>query len=252
MTIAIVGGTGTAGSEAVRALRARRHVVRVLSRNSPDFPVDLKDASGLVAALDGVDAVVNAVQGDREVMVGGTQRLLAAEARAGVAHHVELSIVGIEHVPIRYYRLKLEQEAVVREGAVPWTILRATQFHTLIAGLLKATARFGVLPSASARLAPVDPREVGAALADAVEAVPAGATTEFAGPEVLTLAELALHWRRATRSRALPLPIPLAGRAGRALKAGALTSLGARRGHVGFTEWLQRDSAPEPVAAWTI
>jgi uncharacterized protein YbjT (DUF2867 family) len=249
MRIAITGGTGTVGREVAWALYERGHEVRVLCRRGP-LPVDLTDGTGLAAALDGVEAVVDASNGPRRsLLVDGTGRLLAAEARAGVRHHVAISIVGIERAPGRYYALKREQEAVVKAAGVPWSIVRATQFHTLVESILRKAARFGVLPTGAARFQPVDPREVGALLADAVEAAPCGATTEVAGPEILTLRELASRWRRETGSHALPLPVPTP----RSLREGALTSPGARRGTKTFAEWMrEREASPAPrVAAWS-
>jgi uncharacterized protein YbjT (DUF2867 family) len=246
MRIAITGGTGTVGREVALALYDRGHEVRVLSRHCP-MAIDLTDGSGLAAALEGVDAVVEASNGRRrELLVDGTARLLAAEAEAGVRHHVAISIVGIERAPGGYYALKREQEALVKAGAVPWTIVRATQFHPLVDRILSKPARFGVVPSGAARLQPVDPREVAQVLADAVEARPARGTSELAGPEILTLRELARQWRRANRSRALPLRVP----APRALREGALTSATAPRASTTFAEWLrERHAAPAPTRA---
>ena len=108
----------------------------------------------------------------------------APGAAAGVAHHVGVSIVGIDRVGGPYYRAKLAQEAEIRRSGVPWTIVRATQFHTLVARTFAASARLGVVPVVRAPLQPVDPREVGRALADTAEAEPSFAITQFAGPEV--------------------------------------------------------------------
>ena len=129
MRIAIAGGTGTVGAEAARELEQRGHAVRILSRDAPEYAVDLRDGSGLAAALDGVDVVVNASNGDRGVLVDGTARLLRAAEEAGVRHHVGISIIGVDRVGIRYYKAKLAQEDLIRRSSVPWTIVRATQFH---------------------------------------------------------------------------------------------------------------------------
>ena len=234
MNIAIVGGTGTVGAEAVRELTARGHEVRVLSRHAPEYPVDLRTGAGLARALAGVRVVIDAAQGTRGVLVDGTARLLVAEAEAGVLHHVGVSIVGIDRVGGRYYRTKLTQEDAIRRSGVPWTIVRATQFHTLVARTFAVSAKLGVVPSVRMPLQPVDPREVGRVLADTAEARPARAVVQFAGPEVLSVRELAARWRRETGSRALPLRLPVS----RALRAGGLTDPGAGRGTVTFERWL--------------
>jgi uncharacterized protein YbjT (DUF2867 family) len=234
MNIAIVGGTGTVGREAARVLQQRGHAVRVLSRHAPEYPVDLSSGEGLAEALRDCDVVVDASNGSRKVLVEGTERLLRAEREAGVKHHVLVSIVGIDRVGGPYYKLKLAQERAVREGGVPWTILRATQFHTLVAQAFAKTAKLGVLPSLTAPLQPVDPAEVGRALADTAECEPSLGITQFAGPEVLTVRELARRWRDATGSRAVPLRVP----ATRSLRDGGLTNPGAWRGKVTFDAWL--------------
>jgi uncharacterized protein YbjT (DUF2867 family) len=234
MKIAIVGGTGTVGAEAVRELRERGQEVRVLSRHARDFPVDLRDGSGLAAALDGVDVVVDAANGDAKLLVEGTRRLLRAAVEAGVGHHVGVSIVGVDRVGGRYYKAKLRQEEEIRAGGVPWTIVRATQFHTLVARAFASTARVGVVPSAAARLQPVDPREVGRVLAQTALAEPSLAITQFAGPEVLTVRELARRWRDRTGSHAVPLRLPVT----RTLREGGLTNPGAWRGTVTFDAWM--------------
>jgi uncharacterized protein YbjT (DUF2867 family) len=234
MNIAIVGGTGTVGAETARVLRARGHAVRVLSRRAPRWPVDLTTGAGLAEALAGVDVVVDASQGGRRVLLEGTRRLLRAELDAGVGHHVGVSIVGIDRVGGPYYKLKRAQEAAIRAGGVPWTILRATQFHTLVARTFATSAKLGILPVASAPLQPVDPAEVGRALADTAESEPSLAITQFAGPEVLSACELARRWRASTGSHAVPVPVP----ASRSLKSGGLTNPGAWRGKVTFDQWL--------------
>lgn len=252
MNIAIVGGTGTVGAEAVRALAARGHVVRVLSRRAAEYPVDLTTGDGLERALAGVDVVIDAANGNRKVMVGGTERLLRAEAAAGVRHHVLVSIVGIDEVGGAYYKTKLAQEAAVRAGGVPWTIMRATQFHPFVAQVFAKSAKLGVVPSLSAPLQPVDPGEVGRALADAAEAAPAFAIERFAGPEVVSARELARRWRSATGSHAVPVRLP----ATRSLRAGGLTDTSAPHGNVTFEQWLAgatrtRETSPAPSRAGT-
>jgi uncharacterized protein YbjT (DUF2867 family) len=208
MRIAILGGTGTVGREVVRELERRGHEARALARRAPEFPVDLRDGSGLATALAGVDVVVDAVQGRPALLIDGTKRLLLAEREAGVRHHVGVSIVGIDRVGGRYYRAKLEQERLIAASGVPWTIVRATQFHQLIARTFALTSRFGIIPAARVPLQPVDPREVARVLADTAEAEPSFSITQFAGPEVVNGCELAFQWKRATGSRALALPVP--------------------------------------------
>lgn len=241
----MAGASGTIGTPIAAALAARGHEVRALSRGSAEFPVDLRTGAGLGAALAGCQVVVdatNAGPGRRSayaVLVEGGHRLLEAARQAEFGHHVCLSIVGIDRVPLPYYRVKLEQEQLVRNAGVPFSILRATQFHPLIADLLSAGGRLRLLPGGSARLQPVDPAEVAELAADLAEGAPTGGRTTMAGPRVQELGELARAWRSAGGGSGAVVPVPLAGELGRALRAGALTDRKPdRRGSVDFETWL--------------
>lgn len=245
MRVAVVGATGAAGAPTVAALQRAGHEVRELSRRSADHPVDLRTGRGLDEALAGCEAVIDASNAGpkaddaRALLVDGNRRLLQAEEKAGVRHHVCLSIVGIDDFPLGYYRVKVEQEGVVKASGVPWSIVRATQFHRFVALNFATLARFGVLPRVRAPLQPVNVAEVAALLAEVAASPAAGATTTIAGPQVRSIDELARAWKAGTGSRAVPVPMPLLGGAGRALKAGALIDPGAdRRGEVTFEESL--------------
>jgi uncharacterized protein YbjT (DUF2867 family) len=251
--VGVVGGTGTLGTLAAAELTIRGHDVYVLARHPPNGKadgayrrIDLWTGEGLAEALSDMEVVVdasNVVRPGREmraVMADGTERLLRAEARAAVGLHVMISIVGIESVPMSYYRLKLEQERRVRDAPVRSGVLRSTQFHQLLDGLFRATSRFGVLPAGSALLQPIDPREVARVLADAIESGSWDGWLEVAGPEILSLTALARAWSEATSRRRALLPMPFVGRLGRALRAGALTSDDAVRGELRFADWLRR------------
>jgi uncharacterized protein YbjT (DUF2867 family) len=254
VNIAVPGGTGTLGRTVAADLAARGHDVRVLSRTPPRRPlpdcthyeIDLATGAGLGGALAGVDTVIdasNTAGNGRKaaaVLVGGSRRLLEAEAGAGVGHHVAISIVGVDVVPLSYYRAKLAQERLVETGPVPWSIVRATQFHELLDWLFGATARAGIVPANRFPVAPVDPHVVATVLADAAEAGPGGRLAPVAGPQVRPLGELARAWARARERRAIALTLPLPGRMGRALRSGALVpGEEAVPGGAGFGEWLR-------------
>jgi len=250
--IAVVGATGAAGRPIAAELERRGHEVRRLSRGSAEHPVDLLSGRGLDAALEACEAVVDASNAGpargaaRGLLVEGGGRLLAAGERAGVGHHVCLSIVGIERVPLGYYQVKVEQERVVCESNVPHSIVRATQFHGLIAGAFAALGRFRILPRLEAPLQPIDPAEVARVVAAVAEGGPQEMTS-VAGPEISTVSELARAWRERTATRAALVPVPAVGAAGRALRAGALTDPAPEhRGTATFEEWLAQhaDEAP--------
>jgi uncharacterized protein YbjT (DUF2867 family) len=245
MRIAIVGGTGTLGRHIAADLAGRGHDIRVLSRNG-EYRVDLSTGAGLTVALEGCAAVVdasNAASAKRaaQVLVEGSRRLLAAEAAAGVAHHVCVSIVGCDRAPMGYYKVKTDQERVVEQGPVPWTIVQATQFHELAASALAAAGRWHVIPVPRMQLQTIAATEVAHALADVAEGTPVRSRLQVAGPEVRTARELARTWLTVTRKTALLLPVPLPGRLGQALRAGALTA-GPHpdvSGKITFADWLE-------------
>lgn len=247
MRIAVIGGTGTLGRHVTAELSQRGHEVRVLSRSSAQFPVDLASGQGLSSALEGCAAVVDASNAQRQatqVLVQGSARLLAAEQQAGVGHHVCISIVGCDQVPIGYYKAKVEQERAVERGPVPWTIVRATQFHELVGGLFTRAARYRVLLVPAMPLQPVAAAEVARVLADAAESDPSGGRISVAGPESVSVRELARTWQSATGRSAVLLPIPLPGSTGRALRAGTLTAPNADVvGVVTFAAWLATESS---------
>jgi uncharacterized protein YbjT (DUF2867 family) len=243
MRIAIVGGKGTLGGHVTAELARRGHDVRVLSR-SGEYRVDLSTGEGLSDALTDCDAVVDASNASsakraQQVLVEGSRRLLAAEAAAGVAHHVCISIVGCDQVPVGYYKIKVGQERVVEQGSVPWSILQATQFHELAASALAAAGRFRVLPVPSMKLQTIAAAEVAVAVADVTEGAPARGRIRAAGPQIITAAEIARTWRSVTGRRALLLPVPVPGRLGRALRSGGLTtSRPDISGTISFADWL--------------
>ena len=245
MNIAVVGATGTAGTPIAAELERGGHEVRRLSRRSETHPVDLLTGEGLDAALEGCEAVIDAsnVQGRtkqaRELLVDGGRRLLAAEARAGVGHHVCLSIVGIEKVPMGYYGVKVEQEEMVRAAGVPWSIVRATQFHQLVNAAFGALAKARLLPRSKAPLQPIDPTEVATAVAAVAVGEPLGGTKSVAGPRAEPISDLARAWKSARGSSAVLVPIPLLGKAGAGLRAGGLTDDSPDvRGTITFSDWL--------------
>jgi uncharacterized protein YbjT (DUF2867 family) len=249
MKVAVTGGTGVLGALVVAQLAARGDEVLALSRTSvealPDGAshrrADLTTGEGLANALAGVEVVVNAANSNPRdaapVLVEGTRRLLRAEAAAGVGHHVDVSIVGCDRAPMRYYGVKVAQEEAVAAGDVPWSLLRATQFHDLLDGLFRSAARFRLSPRGSARLQPIDPTVVAERLAEAGHAEARGRLPDAAGPQVLTLSELARTWSAAKKHAGLPVRIPMVGRAGRSLREAALCNPAVGDGPT-FERWL--------------
>lgn len=232
--VVVLGGTGVAGRAIVDTLTGAGYDVVSASRASG---VDLVGGQDLEPTFAGASAVVdasNATNGKqaRDLLTRGTIHAVEAAAAAGVAHYVLLGIIGSDEVPLPYYKLKIGQEQIVRAAALPTTILRATQFHQLVGAVLDATGKLRVLPARKAPLQPIDPRDVGAAVAELIAAGPTG-DAKIAGPEILTLAELAEQYGAGRR---LPLWIP--GATVRAVSRGSLTDPTAPRGRITFREWV--------------
>ena len=196
MKVAVVGATGRIGRETAAALEKSGHEVVPISRS---VGVDVQSGEGLAAALEGVAAVVDAsntpAQDEAEVLAffgTATQNLLTAEQAAGVGHHVLLSIVGIDHgQDVPHYAGKRRQEQLVREGAVPFSIVRATQFHDFAAMVAGWAEQDGTATIAPLLVQPIAPGDVGEILAEVAAGAPANGVQEIAGPETHDLVDLA-------------------------------------------------------------
>ncbi|MGW0704795.1 SDR family oxidoreductase [Streptomyces sp. NPDC002643] len=239
-TILVTGGTGVLGRLVTERLRAAGHEVRVLSRHSQPYAVDLiAGGSGLEAAVAGVDTIVHCAttpRGGDEVAAGN---LIAAARRAGVRHLVYISIVGVDRVPYFYYRSKLATERLIEKSGLGWTILRATQFHDLLVMLFQILSKPPVMMvPAGVRDQPIAAAEVADRLAELAVGAPAGRVDDMGGPEVLTFAELAREYLAATGRRRRVLDVPLFGKAYRGFTAGGHLAPGRAVGKVTFEEHL--------------
>ena len=247
MRIAVAGGTGAVGRHVVSALTQGGHDAVVLARSTG---VDLTTGNGLEAALQGVSAIIDvsnvataSATRSRAFFETVTKHLLTAGARADVAHHLALSIVGVDRVAGGYYAGKLAQERLIRRGTLAWTVLRATQFHEFAGQILTRTpGPIAVVPRM--RTQPVAASEVAAALVELATGTPRGLAPEIAGPEALELAELCRQVLRSQSSHRRVLDVRLPGKDGRAIRDGALLPTTAgRRGHVTFAQWLTSPSS---------
>ncbi|MBL8754189.1 MAG: hypothetical protein JNK15_12885, partial [Planctomycetes bacterium] len=155
-----------------------------------------------------------------------------------------ISIVGIDDAPIGYYRAKVEQERVVIASRSPWSLVRATQFHDLVAKFAGGMGFLSFVPR-GVPLQPVDVDEVAMHLVDIAARPPAGRLPDFGGPEVRPFDELAAAWRRIRNRRRLVLPLPLFGKAAHFLRRGGLCNSDAKRGRRSFGEWLMANAAAE-------
>ena len=245
MRVGVLGATGTAGSAVAAELRSRGHEVVALGRRRADRHVDVVSGEGLDDAFAGLDAVVECLNAKgtkpevvRPVLVDGVRAALAAAARAGVAHAVSLSIVGCDRVPLGYYRVKVEQEEVVRAAALPTTVVRATQFHQLIDYALGATKRLGDHPGAAARPPAGRPRRRGHRARRGRRARARAPTRRSPARRSSSCATWRGTWRAARGSRRPVVPVPALGATLTAIAAGGLTDRDAARGARTWAEFL--------------
>lgn len=243
MNIAVAGGTGTVGRHVVSIAKDRGHSVVVLSRSEG---VDLVTGHGLGEALQGVDTVIDVAsiqtlsgKASVDFFTAITGNLLKAGKAAGIQHYVALSIVGADKAAVGYYAGKMAQEGMVRNGDVPWTILRATQFHEFASQILERSSvgPLAFVPRMTTQ--PVAAREVAAALVDAAEAGPQGRVADLGGPRVEQLVDMVRAYARKTRQRKLVLGFTAPGPLWKAMRSGDLIQAAdAAVGRQTFDEWL--------------
>jgi uncharacterized protein YbjT (DUF2867 family) len=276
MTILVTGGTGHLGGKVVELLVRDGHRVRVLARHpGGDRAVswvegDLATGEGIAEAVGGVDTIVHAathspaaqrgrfkardlVRSPKDVDIRGTDALLRAAAQASVDHIVHVSIVGIEHTArLPYSRVKLRSEGFVRSGGVPWSIARATPFYWLLERFLEdAAMRRSMRLPRNVKMQCVDSDEFARFVVTCVVDGQRGDRMDFAGPEALTMREMAEQYLAARGLERRIREIRLPARAERAMTAGNTSSSG-HRGTTTWSEWLERDrepAAPGRVAA---
>lgn len=251
-SILVTGATGTLGHRVVPEAVGAGHRVRALSRRHHVGYTgvhwalgDLLEGTGLDAALDGVDVVINcATQPTGGKDVTCMRNLVAAAARAGVGHIVHVSIVGIDRIPLPYYRTKLAAEQVLETSGIGHTVLRATQFHDLLRTMFAVQRYSPVLWAArGVSFQPIDTAAVAARLVELADAAPVGRAPDIGGPAVHSHAELAGMYLGARGSRRRVVAIPVPGPIGAALRAGANLVPDNPVGTVGFAQFLTASPA---------
>lgn len=248
MKIVVIGGTGLIGSKLVKSLRERGHDVLAAS---PNTGVNTITREGLAAAMDRADVVVDVanapVWDDKAVLEffeTSGRNLLAAEAAAGVRHHIALSIVGSERLPDNgYFRAKVSQENLIKASGIPYTILRATQFFEFVGGIAQSATVDGEVRLSPALFQPIASDDVAAALADIALAAPVNGTIEVAGPEAIPLDEVVRQFLRATKDRRKVVPDVHARYFGALLDDRSLTpGKNPRLGAIRFDDWVGRQA----------
>ncbi len=251
MKIVVIGGSGLIGSRLVSILRDKGHEVLPAS---PDSGVNTITGEGLDAALSGAQVVVDVSNSpsfeDSAVLKffeTSTGNLLAAEQRAGVRHHVALSIVGSDRLPDSgYLRAKVAQENLIKKGGVPYSILRSTQFFEFIARIAQ-TGADGKAHVSTSLFQPILSSDVVAALADVTVGQPLNSTVEVGGPERFRMDDLVRRVLLANGDKREVIGDPHARYFGaelddRSLVAGPAARSGSKR----FEEWLKESLAAPP------
>jgi uncharacterized protein YbjT (DUF2867 family) len=235
--ILVTGGTGTLGRLVVARLLDAGNEVRVLSRGRREVGEDLEFVTGDLDTGEGIDAAVEGAEivvhcaGSSKGDEVKARNLVRAASRADARHLVYISVVGADRIPVvsrvdramfGYFASKLAAERVVADSGLPWTTLRATQFHDLILMTARQMARLPVIPvPAGFRFQPVDAGEVAGRLVELALRTPASLVPDMAGPRVYGMGELVRGYLRARRKRRPIVPVRVPGKAARAFRAGA-------------------------------
>jgi uncharacterized protein YbjT (DUF2867 family) len=250
MRIAVVGASGRIGQHTIQALTRQGHEIAPISRATG---IDAYTGANLDEALAGAEAVVdvsNTLSQDEAEIVDFfgtvTGNLLAAEERTGVGHHVLLSIVGVDRgQQVPHYSGKREQEQRVTAAPVPWSIVRATQFHDFAAMVATWTAQDGVATIAPLLVQPIAQQDVGEILADVATNAPLGRAIDIAGPDTQDLVDMARRTLavRGEQVRLVPTwqGIFDTSMAGEVL----LPAADARLGGTTFDDWLAAGATDE-------
>jgi uncharacterized protein YbjT (DUF2867 family) len=250
----ITGGTGTLGRLVVPRLRDAGCNVRILSRRSHEsgdgieFMIgDLATGEGLEAALDGIGTIVHCA-GSSKGDEGKARNLVRAASRSGARHLVYISVVGADRIPVvsgldrtmfGYFASKRAAENVVAGSGLPWTTLRATQFHDLMLTVAQQLAKLPVMPvPAGVRYQPIDAGEVAARLVELSLGKPSGLVPDIGGPRVYESTELLRSYLRASHRHRLLMPVRLPGKAARAVRAGANLAPEQAVGHRTWEDFL--------------
>lgn len=235
----VTGGTGTLGRVVVQELRHRHHEVIVLSRSVRSDVVtgNLLTGDGISDALIGVDVIVHCATGRDDVRAA--RNLISAARVAGNPHLVYISIVGVDRIPFSYYRSKFAVERLVENSGLPVTILRATQFHTLVAGIFEAQRLLPMLVAPSFSIQPIDVSEVSDRLVELATGAAAGRVTDIGGPQIRPAKELGTAWLTARASTRRVWPVRLPGRTFAAFRAGHNLTPDNPIGQITFDQFLE-------------
>src|SRR5215472_3424313 len=246
MKIVVIGGTGLIGSKTVAILRQGGHEVVAAS---PKSGVNSITGEGLKEAMAGAQVVIDLANSpsfeDKAVLdffETSSRNLLAAEAAAGVRHHVALSIVGADRSPDSgYFRAKVAQEKLIENSGIPYTIVRSTQFLEFLGSIAASSAEGSMVRLSPGLFQPIAADDVASIVADVALAAPRSGIVEIAGPQRAPFNEIVARYLKAVRDPREVVSDPEARYFGGRVEERSLVPLGeARLGRIGFDEWLRR------------
>ena len=249
MKIVVIGGTGLIGSKTVTILREGGHEVVAAS---PNTGVNTITGEGLAKALAGAQVVVDLANApaweDKAVLEffeTSGRNLLAADATAGVRHHIALSIVGTDRTPDNgYFRAKVAQEKLIERSGIPYTIIRSTQFIDFIGRIADSSADGRTVRISPGLFQPIASDDVAAAVADVALAAPRNGIVEIAGPERAPFNEIVARYLKAVGDPREVVSDPEARYFGGRVEERSLVPLGeARLGRINLDEWHRRSQA---------
>jgi uncharacterized protein YbjT (DUF2867 family) len=249
MKIVVIGGTGLIGSKTVAILRQGGHEVVAAS---PKSGINTITGEGLKEAMAGAQVVIDLANSpsfeDRAVLEffeTSGRNLSAAEAAAGVRHHVALSIVGIDRTPDNgYFRAKVAQEKLIATSGIPYTIIRSTQFLEFLGGIAASSTDGNTVRISPGLFQPIAADDVAAIVADVALAAPRSSIVEIAGPERAPFNEIVARYLKAIGDPREVVSDPEARYFGGRVEEKSLVPLGeARLGRIGLDEWLRRSQA---------
>jgi len=249
MKIVVIGGTGRIGSKVVARLRGAGHDVIAAA---PNTGVNTVTGEGLEAALEGAHVVIDLANSPSfepsavmSFFTAHERNLLAAEARAGVRHHVALSIVGDDRSPDNgYFRAKVAQEDLIKASGIPSTIIRSTQFMEFLSSIADSGADGNIVRVSPGLFQPIAADDVAAIVADVAPAAPRNGIIEIAGPERAPFNEIVARYLKAAGDPREVVSDPEARYYGSRVEERSLVPLGeARLGRIGLDEWLRRSQA---------
>jgi uncharacterized protein YbjT (DUF2867 family) len=249
MKIVVIGGTGLIGSKTVAILRQGGHEAVAAS---PNTGVNTITGEGLKEAMAGTQVVIDLANSpsfeDKAVLEffeTSGRNLLAAEAAAGVRHHVALSIVGTDRtLDNGYFRAKVAQEKLIESSGIPYTIIRSTQFIDFIGRIADSGTDGSTVRISPGLFQPIASDDVAAAVADLALAAPRNGIVEIAGPERAPFNEIVARYLKAVGDPREVASDPEARYFGSRVEERSLVPLGeVRLGRIGLDEWLRRSVA---------